>query len=118
MIMHRSLLVVGLVLSLLAVTPTLALECPVPAQFDDPATAQAVRNILPQGIDLEAPNAVESAVFELGQAGVSEDFILDNLIASYCSSIAADPAIPEADKAQRVQGFSARVEPLVFAGDN
>ena len=98
--------------------PVLALECPVPAQFDDATTAAAVAKMLPLGIDLETPNALQSAIVDLRQAGVSEDLILDNLIASHCATVAAETGLSENEKAKRVDDFTTMAEPLVMAGPN
>lgn len=113
----RSLLV-SLVACLLATAPAVALECPAARGLDTPATLETVARILPAGIDLDPPNAAPSAIDELAKAGIPDDLIVDNLIASFCASIAADPSIPDALKTQRVQDFATRIEPLVYSDED
>lgn len=114
----RSATLAGLVLFTFSAAPVLALECPVSTQFDDATTAAAVAKILPPGIDLEAPQALQSAIFDLRQAGVSDDLILDNLIAIHCATVVADPGLSDAQKTKRVVDFPTTAEPLVIGGSN
>ena len=93
----------------------MALECPAPAALNDPADAAAIGNILPADIDLEAPDALQSAVFDLRQAGIDDDVILDNLIASYCLTVNAQAGVSDDDKTRQVEDFSQAATQLVFA---
>jgi hypothetical protein len=105
----------GSVALLLALSSTAwALECPVLAAIDDPAVAATVQQLLPGDTDLEAPDALRSAVFELKQAGVADDLILDNLIAVYCGAINALPDVSDDDKSQRVEAFTQSATQVVF----
>jgi len=110
----RPLPLAGFALLTLA-APALALECPIPAQIDNAATSASVAKVLTPGIDLQAPNAVEAAIFDLKQAGVPEDIILDNLVASYCQTVAAESGLSEDQKSQKLETFSKSTEPLVFS---
>ncbi len=110
------LLLSGLIFVAMA-APALALECPVASEIDDAATAALVQQYLPADIDLDAPDAPNSAIFELTQAGVAPDLILDNLIATYCASVAANTALSEAEKTQRVDDFSKSATDLVYPGN-
>lgn len=94
----------------------LALECPTPAAIDDAASAAAVAKVLPGGVDLEAPDALETAVFQLREAGVADGVIVDNLISTYCNALNAKPDLVEADKTQRVEAFSKTATRAVFGG--
>jgi hypothetical protein len=85
-----------------------ALECPVVAP--DPIVAQ----ILPADTDLEAPEAIQSAVFELKQAGIADDAIVDQLISVYCGSVAALPDVSDDEKDRRVEAFSQMASDAVF----
>ena len=102
---------------LLMTATAMALECPVPAGIADQAQAAAIDKILPDGVDLEAPQALQSAVFELKQAGIADDVILDNLIAAQCASVNTLPGVSDDDKTQRVQAFSTEADTAVFGGN-
>ena len=91
-----------------------ALECPVPAKIDDASTAQKIEELLPADTDLDAPDALQSAVFNLKTAGISEDVILDNLIAVYCAAINAQTGVSDDEKTQQVEAFSQSANNVVF----
>lgn len=91
-----------------------ALECPVPAKIDDAATAQKIEELLPADTDLDAPDALQTAVFNLKAAGISEDMILDNLIAVYCAAINAQTDLSDDEKTGQVQAFSQSANVVVF----
>lgn len=101
------------ILSLLG-APAWAMECPSPNTINDPATAAKVREALPRDIDLQAPDALQSAVFQLKDAGVSDDLILDNLIAVYCVAVNVEPGVSDADKTQRAETFSQNATNFIF----
>jgi hypothetical protein len=106
----------GLAAVLMLSTSAWALECPAPADINDPATAAAIAKILPADIDLDAPDALQSAVFDLQQAGVANDVILDNLIAVYCAVVDAQTGLSDDDKTQSVETFSQQATQVVFSG--
>ncbi len=95
-----------------------ALECPVPTTIDDPTSAALMEKYLPADTALDAPDALQSAVFDLKRAGLSDELILDNLIAVYCPSVDAIPGLSDEDKTQRVQAFAEMASGLVFNGGN
>ncbi|SEQ41723.1 hypothetical protein SAMN05428969_3002 [Devosia sp. YR412] len=95
-------------------TPAMALECPVLAKLDDPALAGVVAHILPDGVDLDAPDALETAIFDLKQAGVPDDAVLDNLIASYCLTTDGQADLSDDAKTERLEDFSQSATQLVF----
>lgn len=92
----------------------MALECPTPGVVADPAQASVIENILPADVDLEAPDALQSAIFDLKQSGVADDVILDNLIATYCVYVDAEPGVSDDDKTQQVKDFSEAATQAVF----
>lgn len=92
----------------------LAFECPAPAPTNDPKVAASIAEILPKDTDLSAPDAVDSAVFDLKQAGVPDDTIVDNLVSVYCGSVATLEDVSDADKAQRIDAFSKSASEAVF----
>lgn len=116
--MFRSAIPAALALCLISVAPAQALECPSLTAFNSPATADAVAKILPAGIDLDAPDAAASAIYELRQAGIADDMILDNLIATQCAAVIAEPGLSDAEKEQRVRDFTTWVEPLIYGQSN
>jgi len=101
-------------LALLMTTSAMALECPIPVAVNDAASAAAVRQVLPAGVDLDAPQALQSSVFELRQAGVGDDAIVDNLISAYCTSVNAQPGLSDDDKTQKINTFSDEVDKAMF----
>ena len=112
--MNTLTLALGATALLLLATSAMALECPIPAAIDDPASAAAIAKVLPDGVDLEAPQALQSSVFELKQAAVPDDAIVDNLVAAFCNSISAQAGMPEADKTGKIEAFSDEADKAVF----
>lgn len=92
-----------------------ALDCPAPSRIDNPATAAVVQKYLPDHIDLAAPDAMETAVFGLQRDGVEPDVLLNNLIATYCGSVASESGLSDQAKTQRVMNFSKSATQLVFS---
>lgn len=103
------------VIALLLGSSAMALECPVPAAINDPASAAVVERVLPDGIDLDAPEALQSAVFELQQAGVDDDTILDNLISAYCNTLNGQQGLTDDEKAARIDSFTGEADNTVFS---
>jgi hypothetical protein len=93
----------------------MALDCPAPRAAEDAATAAAIDAILPDDTDLAAPDALESAVFNLRAAGISDDLILDNLLAVQCATIDAQPHVSDADKAAQLEDFSRSADLAVYS---
>lgn len=91
------------------------LECPIPASLDAPADATRISQILPADTDLDAPDALQSAVFDLRAAGISDDQIINSLIAVYCAAVSAQPGVSDEDKSQRVEAFSQSASQAVLA---
>lgn len=92
-----------------------SLECPVPASINTPADAAKIGQILPPDTDLDAPDALQSAVFELRQAGIADDTIINNLIAVYCAAVSTQPGLSEDAKSQQVEAFSKTATQAVLA---
>ncbi|MGV3491996.1 MAG: hypothetical protein ACO1OG_11810 [Devosia sp.] len=113
--MTKFALSAGTALAMLMASSALALECPIAAAIDDAAVAGSIAEYLPADTDLEAPDALQSAVFELKQAGVPDDTILDNLLSVYCAAVNATD-LSDADKTQKVEAFSETADTAVFGG--
>jgi hypothetical protein len=92
-----------------------ALDCPVPAKIDDPATAAKIQDLLPADTDLDAPDALQTVVFDLKAAGISDDLILDNLISVRCAAVNAQTGVSDDEKTQQVEAFSQSANDVVFS---
>lgn len=112
--MQKLSLPVGMALLLVLGSTAWALECPVPAKIDDAATVGKIQELLPADTNLDAPDALQTAVFNLKTAGIPEDLILDNLIAVYCAAINAQTGVSDDEKTQQVQAFSQSATEMVF----
>lgn len=105
----------AVVIALLLGSSAMALECPIAADINDAASAAAVERVLPAGVDLDAPGALQSSVFELKQAGVDDDTILDNLIAAYCKTLNGQEGLSDDQKSTRIDSFTGEADNTVFS---
>ena len=112
--MNKSSVINSLAIMLALSCNAWAIECPDLKAAEDPKLAATIAEILPEDADLDAPDAVKSAVFDLKQAGVADDLIVDNLVSVYCRSVASLGDVSEDDKSQRVQAFSESASEVVF----
>ncbi len=100
-------------LVMLTASSALALECPTPASFSDPANTEAVNRILPPSTDLSAPQAVQSAIFLLKEAGISNDQIIDQLVYTYCQQLSSQPGLTDEQKNEQIRTFSSEADRAV-----
>lgn len=91
--------------------------CPEAAKVDPPSAQADITAVLPPGVDLSAPDALQSAVFTLLSKGVAPATVLDNVIAAYCPGVAADQSLTDAEKTQRVERFATTATGLVYANN-
>lgn len=113
--MNKLSLAASIAMVLLLGSTAWALDCPV---VDNGASATTVAGNLPADIDLDAPDALQSAVFDLRSAGIADDLILDNLIAVYCTAVSAEAGTSDDDKTERIKAFSQTATQAVFGDVN
>jgi len=112
--MNKLNLSAGAALLLVMSSAAWALDCPVLSAIDDPAVSASMDQFLPADTDLDAPDALPSAVFELRRAGVPDDLILDHLIAVYCNSVATAQEVSDDEGTRRIEAFSQTATQAVF----
>lgn len=89
--------------------------CPETSQIDPSSARPDIKAVLPSGVDLEAPDALQSAVFTLLGEGVAPAIVLNNLVAAFCPGVAADRSLTDAERTQRVQRFANLATILVYS---
>lgn len=107
---------VGVALSFSAVAAQAAGEfvCPAITGADAQAQAKTVQELLGQGDPLDRPEQLDAAVDALKKAGVSRAMIIDQVVAAYCPSVAANKSLSTLQKTLRVQQVAAILTHRVY----
>ncbi|MCK0207376.1 hypothetical protein MWN33_04940 [Starkeya koreensis] len=90
-----------------------AFECP--AKPLEAKQAAAIKAVLPTGDAFDNVGQLNAAVTELKASGVGPVLIIDNLIAAYCPTVAAQGELSDAKKASLVNRFAARITRVVYS---
>lgn len=90
-------------------------ECPSRPVADEPAGIKDIKSLLPVGDPLDNPAQLNTAVATLRGQGLSEGLIIDNLIGAYCPVVAADAALDDTQKTERVRRFASLITGIVFS---
>src|ERR1700761_55454 len=92
--------------------------CPPIRKGGTPTERAAIRKLIPSGNALEHPAQLNASVSELKRLGLSKVLVTDHLIGAYCTSIARNGALSDAEKTEDVRAFAAQVTHLVYHEDN
>ena len=89
-----------------------SLECPWQPVADRPAAA--VAKLLPSGDALADDADITATIASLREAGLSSGAIVDSIISAYCPVIAGEADVTEAQKADAIEAYAARVTDMVY----
>ena len=110
--------ILAVMVSLAALPPSASaadFECSWRPVADGPPRVRDVDALIPLGDDLDQPAKLNAAVDTLRKQGMSEGSIIDNLIAAYCPTVAANPALDDRQKTARLRLFAARATGVIYS---
>jgi hypothetical protein len=116
--MTKAAFVLSLALSALAVLPAAGTEqfqCPLPSNPNNPAKLEQIRGLLPDVNTMTNIEQLNTAIAALRRDGMSKSLIIDHLVGAYCSMVARQAPLTEAEKAALVQRFTGQVTRLVYS---
>ncbi|MBL8579883.1 MAG: hypothetical protein JNK47_21980 [Mesorhizobium sp.] len=93
-----------------------AFQCP--AQPLEGTRASSIAASLPTGDAFDDPTALVTTVNALKAEGVGLPLIVDNLIAAYCPTVDSQSSLTDAQKAEMVNQFAARITRTVYNLDS
>ena len=92
--------------------------CPPIRKGGTPTERAAIRKLIPSGSALEDPAQLNASVNGLKRLGLSKVWVTDHLIGAYCTNIARNGALSEAEKTEDVRAFAAQVTHLIYHEDD
>jgi hypothetical protein len=115
---HRILAILAVAISLAASAPSAhaaGFECSWRPTADDAPQIRDVDALIPVGDDLDQPAKLNAAVDTLRAQGMPEASIINNLIAAYCPTVAADQALSDRQKTAQMRRFAGRVTRVIYS---
>jgi hypothetical protein len=87
-------------------------ECPWQPIADKPAAS--VAKLLPSADTLGDDADISATITELRDHGLSSGVIVDSIISAYCPAVVAETGLTDAQKADALEGYAARVTDMVY----
>ena len=87
-------------------------ECPWQPIADKPAAS--VAKLLPSADALGDDADIGATITELRDHGLSSGMIVDSIISAYCPAVAAETGSTDAQKADALEAYAARVTDMVY----
>ena len=115
--MSRTLRRLVVLMSAALAVPSTALaagsfECPWQPIADRPAAA--ISKLLPSADALGDDAEITATVSLLREHGLSSGAIVDSIISAHCPAVAASPGLSDAQRADAIEAYAARVTNLVY----
>jgi hypothetical protein len=89
-------------------------SCPPIRKGGTPHQRAAIRKLIPSGNALEDPAQLNASVEGLKRLGLSKTLVTDHLIGAYCTNIARNGLLSDAEKTEDVREFATQVTHLVY----
>ena len=87
-------------------------ECPWQPIADKPAAS--VAKLLPSANALADDADITATITELRGQGLSSGLIVDSIISAYCPAVVAETGLTDAQKADALEAYAARVTDMVY----
>jgi hypothetical protein len=117
--MNKRILTILAVAASLAALPQFAyaggFECSWRPVKDEPPQVRDISTLLPVGDDLDQPVKLNAAVDTLRKQGLSEASIINNLIAAYCPTVAANQVLDDRQKTAKLRRFASRMTRVIYS---
>jgi hypothetical protein len=91
-------------------------ECPWQPIADKPAAS--VAKLLPSADTLSDDADISATNTELRDHGLSSGVIVDSIISAYCPAVVAETGLTDAQKADALEAYAARVTDMVYTYSN
>ncbi|MBN9021726.1 MAG: hypothetical protein J0H08_06480 [Rhizobiales bacterium] len=88
-------------------------ECPWQPIADKPAAS--VAKLLPSANALADDADITATITELRGQGLSSGLIVDSIISAYCPAVVAETGLTDAQKADALEAYAARVTDMVYS---
>jgi hypothetical protein len=100
--------------------PSLAagFTCPTPSLVGVPPEPRKIAELLPTGDAFDDVVRLNAAVAALRQANVPQAVIIDRLIAGYCTTVAQNTSLTDAQRTEQMRSFASRIIRTVYALDS
>src|ERR1700754_3566264 len=92
--------------------------CPPIRKGGTPSQRAAIRALIPSGPALEDTAQLSTSVEALKRLGLSKTLVTDHLIGAYCTNIARNSLLSNAEKTEDVREFATQVTHLVYHEDD
>jgi hypothetical protein len=90
-------------------------ECRYPAKPAPPEMLAEIRSQLPDGKSMADVGRLTATIDVLRRQGLPKSRIIDQLIGAYCSIVAQERSLTDAEKTAGVQHFSGQITQLVYS---
>jgi predicted HicB family RNase H-like nuclease len=88
--------------------------CPSPVRGATARQRKAIRTLLPSGEAMNDPVQLNASIAGLKRLGLSKATVADHLIGAYCTTMARNSKLSDAEKTEDVRQFASQITPLVY----